>query len=199
MPDKKPTDSEIVKALKDTLHRIKGAEHLIVPKEGIKNLCNGLENALDLINRYEAEKEALISGQETLQKHIATLQAENESLKNAYKQCAWERDVFQTENERLSRITRTMVGEIKAEAMTEFAEELDKASFITGYTVGYGGKDIPIKHITMANIRSILKEMVGDNNETICKYYTYYASIMVSVNSGLNNFQNTLPKCKSTQ
>lgn len=62
---------------------------------------------------------------------IDKLEAENESLKNAYKQCAWERDTFQeelktasAENERLSRITRNLVGEIKAEAYTEFAERL---------------------------------------------------------------------------
>ena len=55
--DKKLTDAEIIKGLEDTLHRIKGAEHLIVPKLGVENLCNGLENALDLINRLQADCE----------------------------------------------------------------------------------------------------------------------------------------------
>ncbi len=32
------------------------------------------------------------------------LQAENERLKNAYKQCAWERDCFEADNKRLYEI-----------------------------------------------------------------------------------------------
>ncbi len=38
-------------------------------------------NALDLINRLQADKEALINGQETLQKYLAEQKAENERLK----------------------------------------------------------------------------------------------------------------------
>ena len=139
------TDAEIKKALEEILE--------IMLTMGDLQKSSTVSKSINLINKLEAE---------------------NKRLKNAYKQCAWERDTFQeelkiasAENERLSRITRNLVGEIKAEAYTEFAERLDKASFITGYTVGYGGKDIPIKHITMANVRSILREMVGDNNETI--------------------------------
>ncbi len=40
------------------------------------------EIALDLINRLEADKEALIAGQETLQKALAEKNAEIEKLKN---------------------------------------------------------------------------------------------------------------------
>ena len=55
----KLTDAEIKKALEDTINRIKNEDSLIVPKEGIKNLCIGLEQAIDLINRQKEEKEHL--------------------------------------------------------------------------------------------------------------------------------------------
>lgn len=52
----------------------------------------------------------------------------------------------------------------KADVCKEFAEKLDKVSFITGYTTVFGGKDVPIKHITMANVHNVLKELVGEDN-----------------------------------
>lgn len=55
------TDNEIIEALEEALYRIKDAEYLILPKLGVKNLCNGLEKALDLINRQKAEIERLRS------------------------------------------------------------------------------------------------------------------------------------------
>ena len=94
-------DSEIVKALKDTLHRIKGAKHLIVPKEGVENLCNGLENALDLINRLQAENE------------------ENERLNFLLN------DAYENNRGLVELLERA-----KAEAYKEFAERLKEKGFI---------------------------------------------------------------------
>ena len=64
----------------------------------------------------------------------------------------------------MSELNKQYRAELKAEAIKEFAERLDKASFITSYTTGFGGKDVPIKHITMANVYSILKDLVGDKH-----------------------------------
>ena len=93
--------------------------------------------SLELINRLQAENERLKKAKyifanvdycaDDLDKALEEndrLKAENKSLKNAYKQCAWERDVFQTENERLTHITRNLIGEIKAEAYQEFADKV---------------------------------------------------------------------------
>ena len=131
--DKNLTDNEItIKALKELLE--------VMLSEGDLQRTSTVSHTIDLINR---------------------LQTENESLKNAYKQCAWERDTFQeelktasAENERLSRITRTMVGEIKAEAYTKFAERL-KEKF-KEYWYDY---DI---RVFCDEVDNLLKEMIGE-------------------------------------
>ena len=72
MPDKKLTDSEIKKALKGLLE--------LVLVEGCLQRAKTISNTLDLINRLQEEKEALINGQETLQKYIAEQKTEIEKL-----------------------------------------------------------------------------------------------------------------------
>lgn len=62
------TDSEIIKALEDILKNFDGK---VVDFMAISS-------AIDLINRQKAEIEALIAGQETLQKYIAEKNAEIE-------------------------------------------------------------------------------------------------------------------------
>lgn len=96
------TDNEIKKALEDTLHRIKGAEQLIVPEQGVKNLCYGLQNFLYLINRKDEE--------------LKRLQAENERLKEEIKK------------EQLYNLRMT-AHSVKSEAYKEFAERLKKESY----------------------------------------------------------------------
>ena len=79
---KELTDNEIVKALEHCSSDEVGLCH-ICPLDGE---CNGdinilLKYALDLINRLQADKEALIAGQETLQKALAEKDKEIERLK----------------------------------------------------------------------------------------------------------------------
>ena len=99
MPDKKLTDNEIVKGLE-----------LCLKNECEKCCFNGSEVCqielmkllFDLINR---------------------LQAENERLKNAYKQCAWERDTFTAiKKEEIAKLIK----KTKAEAYKEFVKRLEK-------------------------------------------------------------------------
>ena len=80
-----------------------------------------LENGVTLYNsQRRAEIEALINGQETLQKHIAEKNAEIERLK-----VELEFKCDNCENIRLSRQEyRTAISQAKAEAIKEFAERL---------------------------------------------------------------------------
>lgn len=65
---------------------------------------------------------------------------------------------LQAENERLSKITRPLIAEIKAEAYTEFAEGL-KAKYCRGYYY------LKIRKKEFSNgIDNLVKEMAGEKN-----------------------------------
>ena len=66
---------------------------------------------------------------------------------------------LQAENERLSRITRNLVGEIKAEAYTEFAEELKKRITGLGFWQEY-------ECVFTIVLDDLLKEKVGSNEKS---------------------------------
>lgn len=132
------TDNEIKKALE-----LCGSEYEC--HNGCPYYNNGMfkcrdlsiyRDALDLINRLQAKKEALINGQETLQKYMAKIQAENE---------------------RLTHITRNLIGEIKAEAYTEFADLLCKIwqRFEDENICGISNQGL---------VKFVCKEMVGEDN-----------------------------------
>ena len=78
MSGKKLTVKEIIKALECCINQDCGNCPMFDKTE-----CDFDKFTLDLINR---------------------LQAENERLKNAYKQVAWERDCFEADNKRLYEI-----------------------------------------------------------------------------------------------
>ncbi len=129
----KITDSEIVKALEDKIEFENFDEngYAVVDIEKLKNI-------LDLINR---------------------LQAENERLKNAYKQCAWERDIFAEDmKEEIKKDCSYLmldIKTIKAEAYKECIEKV-KALFPSDnepyqYWEIHEGAD------------NILKELVGED------------------------------------
>jgi len=104
--EKKLTDKEIVKALKCLLE--------LVLVEGCLQRAKTISKALDLINRLQADKEGLINGQETLQKYITTLQAENERLKNTLDDVLDRQPILVERSEKYA----------KAEAYKEFAEKV---------------------------------------------------------------------------
>lgn len=136
--EKRLTDNEIVKALECCGGLTSGwcdKCPMNVTKECEKDLSALEKLALDLINR---------------------LQAENERLRNAYKQCAWERDNFQADNERLYGILENKGGLIltktaKAEAYKECIEKVKK---LRGNYTGYAFD---------RKLDNLLKEMVGDD------------------------------------
>ena len=114
MPDKKLTDSEIIKALeewrKEIIADYQRLQLLDVPmdcfEESHADTVTNLSNALDLINRLQAKNSNLISDLTSLQNDLTSAKAENERLKKG-----WKADVILTAN-------------VKAEAVTEFAESL---------------------------------------------------------------------------
>lgn len=93
MTDNKLTDEQIIKAV-DILEKMDffggqraGRELWFdkpadVQNEDIKKFSNDVAFLKEFINRQKAEKEALINGQETLQKHIAELKAEIEMCRH---------------------------------------------------------------------------------------------------------------------
>lgn len=99
--------------------------------------------SLDLINRQKAEKEALIAGQETLQKYIAEQKAEIERLNKQL--------VFEIESA-YDRGTKT--------ATKEFAERAKK----DGIVRVVGGKYKIV--IPADSIDNLAKEMVGEDNNS---------------------------------
>lgn len=139
------TDAEIIKALEccagddgcDVCPMYKPSSECITELQG---------KALDLINRLQADKEALIAGQETLQKVLAEKAAEVEKLKN---------DCFCISNERdaIGDCLNEAVEEAKAEAIKEFAENCKK-----GLRTGEIIMDKSIRDI----IDNLVKEMIGE-------------------------------------
>ena len=137
------TDNEIIKAVECCTTN--GASCKDCPafvKVDRSNCKKFFKGAIDLINRQKAEKEALINGQETLQKYMAEQKAEIRKYKNCYEQVKWERDLFEEQ-------CKTA----KAEAIKEFAERLKKS--------GFNGMDVVIPE--EVDIDNLVKEMVGNN------------------------------------
>ena len=173
--DKKLTDSEIKQVLEDTLHRIKGAGHLIVPKEGVKNLCNGLQNALDLINRlqaeneeYKADKEQYIKDYEELEnrliyaetetkfehQRVLNLQAENERLKSKVEPEGFEEADPMDFGGVLCDFAEELIAKAKAEAYKECIEKVKE-----NFTEQFCGQKYDLIHSWFNNV---LKELIGE-------------------------------------
>jgi ribonucleotide monophosphatase NagD (HAD superfamily) len=141
------TDNEIIKALEccssntvDDCCNCPGLDDVYDDLSTEECMCGLMKLALDLINRQKAEKEALIAGQETLQKHIAEQNAEIERLKKALVVV----DIMEEQH-------KYALNKAKAEAIKECLQEVRKRTS---------------SYICAARIRlvtdEIEKEMVGD-------------------------------------
>ncbi len=107
------------------------------------------------INRLQAENEALINGQETLQKYIAEQKAENERLKYC--------------NETNISSIATLHEQLKtakAEAYKECIEKVDKELSLLRRKCRNDLDDDGVFAIDRARkkVNNLLKELVGDNN-----------------------------------
>ena len=152
------TDNEIKKAL-ECCSINKGCTGCYFNTHETDDMCPRvlMRNALDLINRLQAEKMQLESEVERLKDETAEMLSTLDYRVEKILELVDKLKVAQAENERLSKITRTMVGEIKAEAYTEFVERLKDG---TGYY------DEMIKDVvyTEEEVDNLLKEMVGEDN-----------------------------------
>ena len=133
------TDNEIIKALKELLKELKGKKQLIVPEQGVKNLCYGLQNFLDLITRLQEKNKKLQERNVILRGLVDTQKAENEDIKFLYE------NLKEEHLEIIKAIKHT-----KAEAYKEFAERLKE----------WFRKESEVYKL----IDNLVKEMVGENN-----------------------------------
>ena len=76
-------DNEIIKALKEHIKRTETIKYGVKKTTYVN--AELLKDTLDLINRQQAENEALIAGQETISKYIEEQQAEIETQSQNFK------------------------------------------------------------------------------------------------------------------
>ncbi len=162
------TDNEIIKALECCASSCSSEACKNCPFDE-KGVCTETENALaiyalDLINRRKAEKEALINGQETLQKYIAEQNSEISILKDSNINL---RELYYTEREKVRKAKQKVMDACKmrktarAEAIKEFAERLKKNAIAVDVLFGFG-REHYTEAVTVIAIDSIVKEMVGE-------------------------------------
>lgn len=162
MPDKKPTDSEIVKDLKDKIEFENFDEngYAVVDIEKLKNI-------LDLINRQKAELEKNENIIRLADKTIETQNAEIERLKGNGKLESENiilNALIEMKNDTINNLMKTVdalesqLKTAKAEAYKEFAERLNKEIDIRPT---YSNKQ---NEYVCFLIDNLLKEMVGEDN-----------------------------------
>lgn len=136
------TDNEKIKALEDFVKQQSDGYQTYLEHGGKSDECQEkflevVESFVEMFNRQKAEIEALIAGQETLQKYIAEQKAEIERLeKGSLKEAM----IFNSKT----------IANVKAEAYKEFAERLKEDICSFG------------KHITVEDVDNLVKEMAGD-------------------------------------
>ena len=160
--DNKLTDNEIVKALECFRHRILNSR---LAEKITEREMMSIINALDLINRLQAENDRKDKNYIDLLKTsseraviISELQAENERLKGI-KTTDWLVKGIskeQLEKEKIEAIHENAYKLGKAKAYKEFAERLKHIIMWS-----------PKNHIsiTAKDIDNLLKELVGDKND----------------------------------
>ena len=157
MPNKL-TDAEIKKALeewrKEIVSDYQRLKLLGAPmdcfEESHGDAITNLTNALDLINRQEAEKQNLEIEFQAMRGAANSYKAEVERLKTKCGLAKFEK--YKSEFEEFKT-------EIKAEAVKKFAERLKEEAYTECDITGYKYQAVQIEEIN-----NLLKELVGDGN-----------------------------------
>ena len=152
MPDKKLTDNEIVKALKEIL------EIMLVMGDLQKSAT--IRNALDLINRLQAENEQYKDYTEKWMEKCDEIQAENERLSKGLPMSAsylFKKAELDELITRAVEVDSKYAAKIKAEAYKEFAKEIFELF----------PADKPYTAISRVTVKHILKELVGEDNANV--------------------------------
>lgn len=136
------TENNIIEGLEALMNIIKLSD-----EKYISTSTEMLAGALNLIYNLKAEKEALIAGQQSLQKFLASKEAEIKGLKNACFCIANERDA-------IGDCLNEAVEEARAEAIKEFAEAFKVKFAKERYRDNYVIDD--------EMLDNLVKEMVGD-------------------------------------
>lgn len=161
------TDNDIIKALE--IHADNEADCSGCPiyhsDTGETCVYELSQNALSLINRQKAENEALINGQETLQKYIAEQKAEIERLERTIEDLESIQEIspeakylVDTKADKVISLMNEILKsqeQIKAEAITEFEDRLNGAKFKQGYVYVICADDV-------SKIAKKMKEGVGE-------------------------------------
>lgn len=164
MIDKKLTDSKIVKALEEQINdkmceyqRYEAACGVWCSLKGIPCCDMSGKRRIDNCKEYLPVPYIVIA-KATLDL-VNRLQAENERLKNAYKQVVWERDIFaedmKQEIKKDCSYLMLDIKTIKAEAYKECIEKIEQRD------VSESDFYIMVKKTEFDNL---LKELVGEDN-----------------------------------
>lgn len=144
------SDNAIIKALEWIIVNFPKQE---TPKDDSDGLCNRInlycQNAVSLIKLLKLEKEALIAGQETLQKAFVEKNAEIERKDKILNSYALQYGTVTDQSKK--------VKEIKSEAYKEFAEEYEKRCIASGVYPA----------VTKNILKNLLKELTEGSNETV--------------------------------
>ena len=164
------TDNEIKQALEACADLTNDCEKCVYRNKGNDCISNLSKDALDLISRHKAEIKRLtdtlnatIAGQETLQKLLASKEAEIKNLKNACFCIANERDA-------IGDCMSEAVEEAKADAIKEFAERLKTEAKLRNHTnhgankqaVSYNEGVIETRKFMLVCIDNLVKERIGE-------------------------------------
>lgn len=165
MPDKKPTDNEIIKGLEICSNNGDCKECPINPHHGNYGYCTSLaiKAALDLINRLQAK---LDEAEDTIQFADKELKKANTEIERLEAEIDKQYEIAEA-NVRAEIASggtscHWCEDKVRAEAYKEFAERLkDKHRRITDYDeAGFGAQIFIVEERVIDNL---LKKLVGDN------------------------------------
>lgn len=177
MPNKL-TDKEIVKALECCPDAYK-CDDCECRGYCSKDFEDIMKYALDLINRLQGENERLnklaelgnmrANDYRVMRDRALKAEKEVERLGNAYKQCAWERDIFAEDmKEEIKKDCSYLMLDIKTIKEQAYKECIEKVEEIICDNT-YPDFDINHKAVNIwkpeayKNINNLLKELVGDS------------------------------------
>lgn len=155
-----------------------------------------LDKYAEEINRLQADKEALIAGQETLQKHIAEQKAEIERLKKALNtDFAFVGTRCSGKTKRATEIIKFRVETIRTEAIKEFAEKVKIKTLAMVHS-----PDLLSSADYIECIDSITKEMLAEkcaNNTTNCTEKCVTAEYCIVCGKHIPEGRQICPMCES--
>ena len=142
-------EAEKIKDSAEILNWYRNLYHTENPNTERGLMARTLNDILPEYVRQKAEIEALINGQETLQKHIAEKMAKIEQLK--------------AEKVKLHTLIPKMLAEAKSEAIKEFAERLKSKFTHSGKSTKYG--NFTWDDVTSYELDNLVKEMTDFKEE----------------------------------